>query len=56
MNVDRQWSEQEACFAHANQVWLPSITTTASLLENEFDVHEKVSLAAVNLFSVFMRL
>ena len=52
MNTDYQRSKQEACFAHANQVWLLSITTSVSLLANESDIrsalHGQVSLAAVN--------
>ena len=52
MNTDSQWSKQEACFAHATQVWLAFNTTPVSLLVNEFDVrsvlHGQVSLSAVN--------
>ena len=52
MNTDSQCSKQEACFAIGTQVWLLSITTPVSLLDNEFDDHFKciagVSLAAVN--------
>ena len=52
MSTDSQWSKQEACFAHATQVWLLSITIPVSLLVNEFRVqsvlHGQVSLAAVN--------
>ena len=57
MTTDNLWSEQNAYFARATQVWLLSITTPASLLANEFDVrsvlHGQVSLAAVNQFYVF---
>ena len=49
---DSQWSEQEACFPRATQVW----TTAVSLLTNEFDVqrvlHGQVSLVAVNRICV----
>ena len=60
MNTDSQWSTQKACFACATQVWLTvkvSITTTVSLLGNEFNVRRvlygQVSLAAVNQIFVF---
>ena len=50
MNTDSQWRKQEACFAHATQVWLAVNPTPVSLLANEFDVrsvlHGQVSLAA----------
>ena len=52
MNTDSQWSKQEACFARATQVCSLSITSSVSLLANEFDVrnllHRQVGLAAVN--------
>ena len=54
MNADRQWSNQEACFARATQL---SITTPVSLLANEFDgrrvLHGQVSMATVNQMYVF---
>ena len=57
MNTDSQWSKQEACFAHATQVWLAVNITPVSLLANEFNVpsvlHGQVSLAAVNQIYVF---
>ena len=59
MNTDSQWDidKQDACFAHAAQVWLTlSITTPVSLLANEFhdrsSLHGQVHLAAVNQISV----
>ena len=61
MNMDSQWSKQEACFARANQVFFfLSITTLVSLPANKFEVrsvlHRQVSLADVNNFLSFMRL
>ena len=57
MNTDSQWSKQEACFAHATQVWLAVNHNTSALLVNEFDVrsilHRQVSSAAVNQIYVF---
>ena len=59
MNLDSQWSIREACFAHATQWWLVSITTPVSLLANEFDVqsvlHGQVSLAAVKQRAKFTK-
>ena len=56
MNMDSQWSKQEARFARATCGSL-SITTPVSLLANEFDVqsvlHGHVSLAAVNHIMFF---
>ena len=52
MNMDSQWSKQEACFTHATQVWL----NNTSVISGEFDVrsilHGQVSLAAVNQIHV----
>ena len=52
MNADSQQSQQEACFAHENQVWLAVNHNTSAPLANEFEVqsilHRQVSLAAVN--------
>ena len=51
LNMDSQWSKQEACFACATRVWLAVNNNIMSLLANEFDVrvlHRQVSLAAVN--------
>ena len=52
MNMDSQWSKQEACL-HVRLGWGSlSITTPVSLLVDEFDVqsalHGQVSSAAVN--------
>ena len=56
MNMDSQWSKQEACFVCAKQVWL-AIAIPMSPLANEFDVqsilHRQVSLVAVNHIYVF---
>ena len=56
MNTESQWSKQEA-FLHVRLgCGLLSITTTVSLLVNEFDVrrvlHGQVSLAAINQICV----
>ena len=55
MNMDSQWSKQEACFACATQVWLAvnhNTSVTGSQPANELDVrselHMQVSLAAVD--------
>ena len=49
MNMDSQWSKQEACFACAPQVWL-AVDNTSVISGNEFDVqsvlHGQVSLAS----------
>ena len=44
MNTDSQWSKQEACFAHATQVWLTVNYNTVSHQANEFDVGSEVQL------------
>ena len=50
MNTDSQWSKQDACFAHATQVWL-TVSYNTSVGE-EFDVQSELQgqmcLAAVN--------
>ena len=52
MNTVSQWSKQDACFACALRCGSLSITTSVSLLGNEFDVRSvsngQVGLAAVN--------
>ena len=54
MHTDSRWSQQEACFSRATHIRCGSlsITTTVSLLANEFGVHSvshaQVRLAAVN--------
>ena len=52
MNMDSQWSKQEACFAHATQCGLLSITTPVPILANELDVQSvlqgQVNFAAVS--------
>ena len=48
MNTDSQWSKQEACFARATQVWLAVSYNTANEFEVRSELHEHVSLAAVN--------
>ena len=57
MNTDSQWSKQEACFAHANQVWLAVNHKIPVTSGSKFDVlivlHGQVSLAAVNHIYVF---
>ena len=54
MNMDSQWSKQEACFAHVTPVNNTSITSQVQT--NEFNVqsklHRQVSLAAVNQICV----
>ena len=56
MNMDSQWSKQEACFARTTLVWLDVNHNPVSLQANEFDgrskLHEQVSLAAVNQICV----
>ena len=56
MNMDSQWSKQEACFDVRLRCGSLSITTSVSLLANEFDVqsvlHGQQSLAAVNQICV----
>ena len=56
MNMDSQWSNQEACFARETQVWLAVNHNTSITSGNEFDVqtvlHRQVSLAAVNQICV----
>ena len=52
MNTDSQWSKQDACFSCALRCGSLSVTTSVSLLGNEFDVRSvsngQVGLAAVN--------
>ena len=52
MNTDSQWSKQEACFAHATQLWLAVNHNISVTSGDEFDVqselHRQVCLAAVN--------
>ena len=52
MDIDSQWSQQEACFTSATQVSLAVNHNTSVILTNEFDVrsvlHGQVSLTTVN--------
>ena len=52
MNMDSQWSKQEACFTCATQVWLAVNHNTSVIFSSEFDfrsiLHRQVSLAAIN--------
>ena len=52
MNTDSHWSNQEACFARANQVWLAVNHNTSDRIV----LHGQVSLAAVNHIYVFHEL
>ena len=38
MNIDNQWSKQEACFARATREWLAVSPKTSDFFANEFDV------------------
>ena len=52
MNMDSQWSKQEACFARSTRVWLAVSPKTSDISANEFGavsvLHGQMSLAAVN--------
>ena len=56
MNTDSQWSNQEACFESAIQVWLTVKHNTSFISGELVDVrsvlHGLVSLAAVNQICV----
>ena len=46
-NRDSQWSKQEACFAHATQVWL-AVNHNTNEVDVRSELHGQVSLTAVN--------
>ena len=52
MNTDSQWSKQEACFAHATQVWLTVNHNTSVTFGDLSMLHGQVSLAAANQICV----
>ena len=48
MNMNSQWSKQEACFARATQEWLAVNHNLANEFDKERKLHGQVSLAVVN--------
>ena len=45
MNTDSQWSKQEACFAHATQVWLAVNHNTSATSGERFRCSKRIALA-----------